>query len=168
MKIWSLPNHENLTKGKKILWKRGEIAPSFPQYFQYISNSKSPFTYIFVKSGCSNYFFFNSANLICRGTDISKYFIVSLGLRDNVSRLYTRLKQSPKKVVLSFDYEFFFWGRGISIERRMSCNGQIIFLTCFCLFSDRQQTSTLIHTDSARMFIQPRIKVDATWRRIDV
>ena len=27
MKIWSLPKHENLTTGKKILWKRGEIAP---------------------------------------------------------------------------------------------------------------------------------------------
>ena len=28
--------------------------------------------------------------LICRGTDISKYFSVSLGLRDNESRLYTK------------------------------------------------------------------------------
>ena len=26
-KIWSLPKQENLTTGKKILWKRGEIAP---------------------------------------------------------------------------------------------------------------------------------------------
>ena len=25
--IWSLPKHENLTTGTKILWKRGEIAP---------------------------------------------------------------------------------------------------------------------------------------------
>ena len=32
-------------------------------------------------------FFLSSANLICRGTDISKYFI-SLGFRDNESRLY--------------------------------------------------------------------------------
>ena len=66
----SLPKHENLTTGKKILWKRGEIAPnfsSFPQYFQYISNSKSPIIYIFVKYGCSNYFFLKSANLIRRG-----------------------------------------------------------------------------------------------------
>ena len=52
---------------------------SFPQYFQYIS---------FVKCGCSINFFLNSANLICRGTDISKYFRQSLGLRDNESRLY--------------------------------------------------------------------------------
>ena len=27
VKIWSLPKHENLTTGKKIYWKRGEIAP---------------------------------------------------------------------------------------------------------------------------------------------
>ena len=43
VKIWPLPKHENLTRGKKILWRRGEIAlrsnfSSFPQYFQYISN----------------------------------------------------------------------------------------------------------------------------------
>ena len=33
-------------------------------------------------------FFLNSANLICRTTDISKYFRESLGIRDNESRLY--------------------------------------------------------------------------------
>ena len=93
VKILSLLKHENLTTGKKILWKRGEILlrsnfSSFPQYFQYISKFKSPVTYIFVKRGCSNYFFLISANLICRGTDISKYFRESLGIRDNVSRLY--------------------------------------------------------------------------------
>ena len=27
VKIWTLPKHENLRTGKKILWKRGEIAP---------------------------------------------------------------------------------------------------------------------------------------------
>ena len=34
------------------------------------------------------FFFLNSAKLICRGTDISKYFSGSLALRDNESRLY--------------------------------------------------------------------------------
>ena len=91
VKIWSLPKHENLTTGKKYCGKEEKLLlrssfSSFPQYFQYIS--KSPITYIFVKCGCSNYFFFNSANLICRGTDILKYFIVSLGFRDNEGRLY--------------------------------------------------------------------------------
>ena len=26
VKMWSLPKHKNLTTGKKILWKRGEIS----------------------------------------------------------------------------------------------------------------------------------------------
>ena len=82
VEIWSLPKGENLTTGKKILWKR-----YFPQYFQYISNFNRPITHIFVKCGCSNYFFLNSANLICRGTDILKYFRESLGIRDNESGL---------------------------------------------------------------------------------
>ena len=43
---------------------------------------------MFVKCGRSNYVFLNSANLICRGTDISKYFRESLGIRDNEIRLY--------------------------------------------------------------------------------
>ena len=41
-----------------------------------------------MKCGCLIYFFLNSANLICRGTDISKYFKESLGLRDSDCRLY--------------------------------------------------------------------------------
>ena len=40
-----------------------------------------------VKCGRSIYFFLISANLICRGTDISKYFRAPLGLQDNESRL---------------------------------------------------------------------------------
>ena len=36
--------------------------------------------------------FLIAANLICRSTDISKYFIVSLGVRDNESRLYWGVK----------------------------------------------------------------------------
>ena len=82
VKIWSLPKHENLTTGKKILLK------NFSQYFQYMSIFKSPVTHIFVKCGFSSHFFLNSPNLICRSTDISKYFWESLGIRDNESRLY--------------------------------------------------------------------------------
>ena len=40
------------------------------------------------KFGCSFSIFLNSANLICRSTDISKCFRGSLRLRGNVSRLY--------------------------------------------------------------------------------
>ena len=76
------------------MWKRGEIAPeeqfllfsilfSVYLYFQ-------EFNYIFI---CEMWLFdlffsLNSANLICRDTDISKYFSEFLGLRDNESRLY--------------------------------------------------------------------------------
>ena len=42
-----------------------------------------------MKCGCLIYLFLlSSANLICRNTDISKYFRKSLGLRDNENRLY--------------------------------------------------------------------------------
>ena len=41
-----------------------------------------------MKCGCSIYFFFNSANLICRGKGISNIFRKFLGLRDNESRMY--------------------------------------------------------------------------------
>ena len=96
MKIWSLPIHENLTTDGKYCRKEEKLLlrsnfSSFPQYFQYISNFKSPITYQFVKCGQSNYFFLNSANPICRTTDISKYFRESLGIRDNESRLYFQL-----------------------------------------------------------------------------
>ena len=92
VKILSLPKHENLTS-KKYCGKEEKLLQrsnffSFPQYFRYISNTKSPVTYRFVKCGCLNYFFLNSENLICRGTDISKCFRESLGIRDIESQLY--------------------------------------------------------------------------------
>ena len=44
-----------------------------------------------MKCGCSNIFFLNTINLICRSTDISKCFRGSLRFRDNESRLYSDL-----------------------------------------------------------------------------
>ena len=95
VKIWSLPKDEHLTTGKtNIVEKRrncssGAISPLFHNIFSTSLTSRFQLhIYIFVKCGCSNYFFLNSANLICRGTDISKYFRGSLGIRDNESRLY--------------------------------------------------------------------------------
>ena len=41
-----------------------------------------------MKFGCSFGIFLSSAHLICRSTDISKYFREALRLRDNESRLY--------------------------------------------------------------------------------
>ena len=93
VKIWSLPKHENLTTGKKYCGTEEKLLlrsnfSSFPQYFKYISNFKNLITYIFVKCVNRLIFFFNSANLICQGTDISKYFRESLGIRDIESQLY--------------------------------------------------------------------------------
>ena len=62
---------------------------SFPQYFQYTSKFKSPITCTSVKCGCLNYLFLNSATLLCRDTDILKYFRESRGIRENESRLYS-------------------------------------------------------------------------------
>ena len=93
MNILSLPKHENLTTGEKYCGKEEKLLlksnfSSFPQYFHCISNFKSPIKYKFVKCGCSNYFYLNSANLIYRGMAISTYFRESIGIRDNESRLY--------------------------------------------------------------------------------
>ena len=98
MKILSLRKHEHLTTGRKILWKRGEIAPKeaisslFNNIFNISLTSRVQlhiYIYIYIwKMWLFVYFFPNSANLICRGTDISKYLIESLGIRDNESRLY--------------------------------------------------------------------------------
>ena len=67
---------------------RSNFSP-FPQYFQHIFLTKRVKLHVFfVKFGCSNGIFLNSANLICRNTDISKCYRESLRLRDNESRLY--------------------------------------------------------------------------------
>ena len=41
--------------------------------------------------------FLTLSTLICRGTDISKYFSESLGIRDNESRLYSVVILKPMK-----------------------------------------------------------------------
>ena len=89
--------HENLTTDK-ILWKREEIA--LKEQFLLFSTIFS--IYIYLTSGVKlhihlwnvvvpSIFLLNSANLICRSSDISKYFRESLGVRDNESRLYMQI-----------------------------------------------------------------------------
>ena len=76
------------------MWKRGEIAPKeqfllFSTLYIYIfSNSgvKLQIHLLNVVVKCIG--FLTHSTLICRGTDISKYFSESLGIRDNESRLY--------------------------------------------------------------------------------
>ena len=93
VKIWSLPKHENLTTGKKYCGKEEKLLlrsnfSYFPQYFQYILTSRVQLHINLLNVVNRIIFFLNSANLICRGTDISKYLRESLGIRDNESGLY--------------------------------------------------------------------------------
>ena len=50
-----------------------------------------------MRFGTSIGIFFNSANLICRSTDISKCFRGSLLLQDNESRLYLQEKAGQER-----------------------------------------------------------------------
>ena len=70
---------------------------SFPLYFQNVSNLGVRLHIHSVKGGCSINCFPESANLICRSTDISNCFIESLGVRDNESRLYILVDKSEIK-----------------------------------------------------------------------
>ena len=84
------------------MWKRGEIAPkeqfllfSILFYiYSYISNFRSQITHSFVKCVVQFIVFLTLSTLICRGTDISKYFSESLGIRDNENRLYSQCMHS--------------------------------------------------------------------------
>ena len=95
VKIWSLFLNETMPTGNKIMWKTGEIAPKE----QFLLFSTLLYINIFLTSGVKLHIhlfnvivqvivFLTLLTLICRGTDISKYFSESLGIRDNESRQY--------------------------------------------------------------------------------
>ena len=86
------------------MWKRGEIAPKE----QFLLFSSLLYIYIFLTSGVKLHIHLLNvvvqlivlptlATLICRGTDISKCFSDSLGIRDNESRLYIHCIRRKKK-----------------------------------------------------------------------
>ena len=83
-----------MTTDNKIMWKRGEIAPksnfsSFPHYYIYIFLTLGVKLHIHLLNVVVQFIdFLTLSTLICRGTDISKCFSESLGIRDNDSRLY--------------------------------------------------------------------------------
>ena len=67
---------------------KGAISPLFHNIFN-ISLTLKVQLHIYLLNVVNRISFSpNSANLICRSTDISKYFRESLGIRDNESRLY--------------------------------------------------------------------------------
>ena len=92
-----------MTTGNKIMWKRGEIAPK-EQFLLFFTL----FYIIFLTSGVKLHIhllnvvvqfivFLTLSTLICRGTDISKCFSESLGIRDNESRcIFQSIWPQPK------------------------------------------------------------------------
>ena len=70
------------------MWKRGEIAPksnfsSFPHYFLFIFLTSGVKLHIHLLNVVVQFIVFPIlSTLICRGTDISKCFSESLGIRD--------------------------------------------------------------------------------------
>ena len=73
------------------MWKRGEIAPKeqfllfSTLFYKYISNFRSQITIHLLNVVVQFIVFLTISTLICRGTDISKYFSESLGIQDNES-----------------------------------------------------------------------------------
>ena len=71
------------------MWRRGEQFLLFSTIFSvYIYFQESNYVFICEMWLFDLFFSLDSANLICRDTDISKYFRESLGLRDNEIRQY--------------------------------------------------------------------------------
>ena len=70
------------------MWKRGEIAPLFHIFFQYVFTSGVTLIVHLLNVVVRLFVFLTSGWMIFRGTDISKYFRESLEIRDNESQLY--------------------------------------------------------------------------------
>ena len=73
---------------KRINCSLGAISPLFHYIFAISLTSRVQLHIYLLNVVVRIIFFLNSANLICRGTDISEYFRESFGIRDNESRLY--------------------------------------------------------------------------------
>ena len=102
-----LPRSENLVhvstqrstnRQQNIMEKRrncslGAISPLLHNIFNISLTEESNYIFILLKVVVRLIIFLNSANLICRSTDISKCFRESFGYRDNESRLYFNMQQ---------------------------------------------------------------------------
>ena len=75
------------------MWKRGENFSPFPHYFIYIFLTSGVKLHIHLLNVVVQFIvFLTLSTLICRGTDISKSFSESLGIRDE-SRLYSDISE---------------------------------------------------------------------------
>ena len=83
-----------MTTGNKKFGKEEKLLlrsnfSSFPHYFIYIFLTSGVKLHIHLLNVVVQFIvFLILSTLICRGTDILKYFSESLGIRDNESRLY--------------------------------------------------------------------------------
>ena len=78
---------------------------SFPHYFIYIFLTSGVKLHIHLLNVVVQFIvFLTLSTLICRGTDISKCFSESLGIRDNESRLYLH---NHNIVLIDFHTRFF-------------------------------------------------------------
>ena len=98
-----MPKHENLTTVEKYCGKEEKLLlrsnfSSFSQYFA-ISLTSRVQLHINLLNVVVRICFLNSATLICRSTDISKYLRESLGIRDNESRLYFSKIYASKRLL---------------------------------------------------------------------
>ena len=88
----------NLTTSNTILWKRGEVAPKeqfllFSQYFQYVK------LHIHSWNVVVRFIFPSSANLICRGTDISNISESPFGFAITILDCIFYFGRAKRKVV---------------------------------------------------------------------
>ena len=94
-KIWSLSKHENLTTGKNILWKRGEIAPKdlFHNIFN-ISLTLRAQLHVYLLNVIVRIIFSSILQIWYAEVRIPRSISrESLGIRDNESRLYYFLEK---------------------------------------------------------------------------
>ena len=95
---------------------------SFPHYFIYIFLTSGVKLHIHLLNVVVRFIvFLTLSTLICRGTDISKYFSESLGIRDDESRLYTAVYEETIKLSLRFSFLcVFFVSKGNILYSRLS------------------------------------------------
>ena len=99
--------HRNLRTGNKILWKRGEIASPLFHIILYIFLTSGVKLHIHLLNVIVWFIvFLTLSTLICRGTDISKCFSESFGIRDNESRLYIVSCYKPEFQIRHFSQCF--------------------------------------------------------------
>ena len=95
MKLWQQVTKQCRKKKKLLL--RSNFS-SFPHYFIYIFLTSGVKLHIHLLNVVVQFIILLTfSTLICRGTDISKCFSESLGIRDNESRLYMcRYQEIPQ------------------------------------------------------------------------